>query len=282
MVVGAFSHSKRVSDSNSQKQLTDALYVDAAAAMKMHDDLLASQPTGARHDSDICPLCVEKASASKATTSDPSGSGRPDVSSQETEHTEGRTSQTMSDISQEAHDALVAKAVKEAVTVTESALATKTTEATEAAAKVTALETEKAELAAEVERLNKDLDSAQVKLTSATEEVASLKDAATKAEAAAQIAEVASKRADQVKNLGLFDETYVSEKASKWAALDEASWTEQVEEWKQLKPATAAATNTDAASAMSGTTESLTKETSTDVASETAKPKARRAALGLV
>lgn len=188
----------------------------------------------------------------------------------------------MSDISQEAHDALVAKAVKEAVTVTESALATKTTEVTEAAAKVTALENEKAELAAEVERLNKDLDAAQVKLTSATEEVASLKSTIEEQAKAAEVAEIASKRAEQVKNLGLFADDYVAEKAEKWAGLDEASWTEQVEEWKQLKPASATTTTTDAASAMSGTTESLTKETSQDVASETTKPKARRAALGLV
>jgi chromosome segregation ATPase len=252
--------------------------------MRLHDDLLALQPEGARHDSDICPFCVEK--ASQSTASDPSGSGRPDVSSKsENKSTEGGTTPTMSDISQEAHEALLKKAVDDAVAAavktTEQALATKTEEAAAAVARVTELETQHADLTADNDRLNKELDAAQVSLKSATEEVASLKTAADEAAKKAELAEVASKRAEQVKNLGLFTPEYVSEKASKWAGLDEAAWTEQVDEWKQLKPATATETSTtDAASAMTGTTEDLTKEKQ-DAASASDKPKARRAALGL-
>ena len=112
--------------------------MDTAVALKLHDDLLAAQPEGARHDSDICPLCVEK--ASQATASDPSRFGGPDVSKSSTQSTEGGDNPTMSDISQEAHNALlkqaVADAVAEATKATESALATKTGEAADAAKRI--------------------------------------------------------------------------------------------------------------------------------------------------
>lgn len=253
--------------------------MDAKAALKLHDDLLAIQPDGARHDSDICPLCVEKASVS--TTSDPSGSGRPDVSKSKTS-TEGGTNPPMSDISQEAHEALLKKAVDEATKATESALATKTEEAAASTGKVKELEDEVASVKADNDRLNKELDAAQVKLKSAEEEATALKDAAAKAEEEAKLAEVASKRGEQVKNLKLFADDYVAEKASKWAQFDEASWVDQLEEWKQLKPAATSTETTDAASAMTGTSEELTKESATDAASTTnTKPKARRSVLGL-
>lgn len=190
----------------------------------------------------------------------------------------------MSDISQEAHEALLKKAVDDAVAAavktTEAALATKTEEAASAAAKVAELEKASADLTTDNDRLNKELDAAQVSLKSATEEAAALKAANEEAAKKAELAEIASKRSEQVKNLGLFTPEYVSEKASKWAGIDEAAWVEQLDEWKQLKPAATEASTTDAASALTGTTEDLTKET-TDAASASAKPKARRAALGL-
>jgi chromosome segregation ATPase len=260
--------------------------VDTAVALKLHDDLLASQPEGARHDSDICPFCVEKASQNGSTASDPSGSGRPDVSNQSTS-TEGGTKTPMSDISQEAHEALLKKAVADAVAeatqTTEAALATKTKEAADAASRVQELETEVAGLKTETDRINKELDAAQVKLTSATEEAASLKKAAEEAAEQAKIAEVASKRGEQVKNLKLFPDDYVGEKASKWASLSDEAWDEQLEEWKRLKPASEGTPTTDAASAMTGTSENLTKEQQDAAAAGGSdKPKARRSVLGLV
>lgn len=223
--------------------------------------------------------------------SDPSGSGRPDVSdkSDKSKSTEGGDNPTMSDISQEAHNALlkqaVADAVAEATKTTESALETKTTEAASATTRVKELETELASVKADNDRLNKDLDAAQVKLTAATDEVAALKKANEEAAEKAALAEVASKRAEQVKNLQLFPAEYVAEKASKWAGLDDIAWGEQLEEWKQLKPAATADGKGDTASAMTGTTEGLTKETpeSTDsAAAGGAEKKARRSVLGLV
>lgn len=272
------------SDSISQRSLAEALPVDTAVALKLHDDLLAAQPEGARHDSDICPFCVEKA---QATTSDPSRSGGPDVSKSNL-NTEGGDNPTMSDISQAAHEALLKKAVEDAVAeatkTTEAALLTKTNAADAAEAKVKELETELATHKGDNERLNKDLDAAQVKLTSATEEVATLKKEATEAVEAAQLAEVAAKRGEQVKNLKLFPEEYVTtERASKWASFDEAAWGEQLEEWKQLKPATAGEANSDAASAMTGSSENLTKEKQDAAAAGDGakKTKPQRAVLGL-
>lgn len=258
--------------------------MDTAVALKLHDDLLASQPDGARHASDICPFCVEKAALS--TASDPSGSGRPDVSNKSTS-TEGGDTLSMSDISQEAHEALLKKAVSDAVAeatkTTEAALATKTKEADESAARVKELETESAGLKTDNDRLNKDLDAAQVKLTSATEEAESLKKAATELEEAAKLAEVASKRGEQVKNLKLFPDDYVGEKASKWAGLTDEAWGEQLEEWKRLKPEASAGATSDAASAMTGTSEQLTKEQQDAAAAGGSddKPKVRRSVLGL-
>lgn len=256
--------------------------------MKLHDDLLANKPEGARHDTDICPFCVDKASQAGSTTSRNPRDGdiAPDVSGQKSQHTntEGGTSKTMSDISQETHDALLQKAVADATTTTEKALAAKTDEASTLAGKVETLEAEVATLKADNERLNKDLDTAQVTLKTAQDEVSSLKaDIAKKDEDAAK-ADIASKRTEQVKNLGLFAEEYIGEKASAWAELSDEQWSDRLDEWAKLKPATSTdgeKTKTETASAMSGTSGNLTKET-TDKANETDKqPSARRAALGL-
>lgn len=270
-------------DSNSPTPRVDLSYVDTAVALKLHDDLLASQPTGARHDADICPFCADK--AAQATASDPSGSGRPDVSSHITTSTEGGDTPTMTDISQEAHDALVKAAVAEAVKTTEAALLAKQTELAEANTKLADADSKVTELSADITRLNGELDAAQVKLTSASEEAASLKQAAADAEEAARVSEIASKRIEQVKNLKLFPDEYVTtERASKWAAQDDASWAEQVEEWKQLKPASAASgeTTSDAASAMTGTSDLTKEQQDAAAASGSETPKPRRAALGLI
>lgn len=270
-------------DSISEQHFPDVPTVDTAVALKLHDDLLAAQPEGARHDSDICPFCVEKASRSAA--SDPSGSGRPDVSEKsENTSTEGGTTPPMSDISKETHEALLNKAVADATKATEAALATKTEEAATATKTVEELRAELDAAKAETDRLNKELDAAQVKLTSATEEAASLKKQISEAEEQAKLTEVASKRAEQVKNLKLFPDEYVGEKASKWAALTDEAWGEQLEEWKQLKPAAPAEGTSDAASAMTGTSEQLTKEQQDAAAAAGGSgdtPKPRRSVLGL-
>ena len=126
-------------------------------------------------------------------------------------------------ITQEAHEALVRKAVEDATKTVEAALATK------------------------------------------TEEVAALK---------VQVDDLTS----EAENLKLFEDEFVTtERASRWAALSDEAWNEQVEEWKQLKPAPAGSTDT-ASSAMTGTSDLTKDEKSTDTAE---KKSNRRAVLAL-
>lgn len=182
-------------------------------------------------------------------------------------------------ISKETHEALLAKAVSDATSATEKALERKTTEAADLASKTTDLEKRVQELTDDNARLNKELDTAQVSLKKATDEVASLQADIAAKDQAARIAELASKRADQVKNLDLFPADYITEKASKWAALSDEDWADRIDEWSKAKPAAKPAdAKTDTSSAMTGTSGDLT----TDVASESTKQTpARRAVLGL-
>jgi len=255
-------------------------------AVALHDELLAAMPEGARHDADICSFCTgDQATQIASRASVPSGAEPSGASTDQTPTTEGGTPNTMTDkanetISVETHEALLQKGIQDATSATEKALERKTEEAAELAAKVAKLEADNASLTSHNERLNKELDTAQVSLKSATDEVATLRaDNAAKDEAARK-ADLASKRADQVKNLQLFPEEYIAEKAAKWADVSEEDWDDRLEEWRQAKPATTTDENkskTETASAMTGTSGDLT----TDEASKKEPVPARRAALGL-
>jgi len=186
---------------------------------------------------------------------------------------------TTDSISKETHEALVQSAVASATKTLDSALADKTQELETAKARIETLESEKAELAADNERVNGELDSAQVELRTATQKVSDMEAAQEKAEQEAAKAELASKRAEQVKGLGLFTEEYATEKASQWADLDEAAWSSRVEEWQKLAP-TQSSETPPGDSAMSGSNgaQDQAAASSTDT---TKKPSARRAVLGL-
>jgi regulator of replication initiation timing len=265
-------------------------HVVAVDAVKLHDELLAAIPDQARHDADTCPFCIQRAGLDRAaqdadtTSRIPPATGGPDVSdSQVTPNTEGGTPNNMPDIEQiskETHEALMSKAVSDAVQTTEKALHTITAERDELKTSLAAKTEEVANLTTDNERLNKELDTAQVGLKAAKDEVADLKADIAKKEQDAAKAEVASKRSEQVKNLALFDDSYIQEKASSWAELDDAAWTERLEEWRKLKPADSngdgGKKTTDTASVMTGTTDTLTK-----TPPEKSQTPARRAALGL-
>lgn len=244
-------------------------------------------PEGARHDENLCSFCRAD-SADKSRASVPSGdtpSGATDSDDNPT--TEGGTQDTMTEkanetISRETHEALITKAVADATTTIDKALAAKTDEASDLTAKVDKLSTDNATLKSDNERLNKELDAAQVSLKNATDEVATLKAENASKDEAARLAEVAQKRSDQVKNLDLFPESYVSEKAAKWAAMSDEDWADRIDEWQKAKPEAAKGDDktgkADTASAMTGTSGDLTKDT--DAANDS-KPSARRAVLGL-
>jgi len=141
------------------------------------------------------------------------------------------------------------------------------------------LKAERDQLSADNTRLNTELDTAQVGLRSANDEIASLKDQIAKDESDRAKADLASRRAEQVRTLSLFEEKYITDRASAWADLSEEDWGARVEEWRLLKPATTEGTpaGTDS-SAMTGTNGDLTDTASK---SDEKKQSPRRAALGL-
>lgn len=264
--------------------------METAEAIELHDQLLQNAPVGARHDRDICPICVDKATETANPPSRiPPGSAGPDVSDENTQShtsTEGGTTHTMSDnantMSEQTHTALLNQAVAEATKATDAALQTVTAERDDLKAQLETAQAETASLKADNDRINGDLDKAQLELKAATDKAAEAEQELAKERDDRAKADLASKRAEQVKNLGLFGDDYVAEKASSWAEIDEAAWTERVDEWSKLKPAAAGdGSAADTASALSGTSEELTKTPEgDDTASDKSKP-ARRAVLGL-
>lgn len=182
--------------------------------------------------------------------------------------------ETEETISKETHEALLDKAVRDAT-------ASVTAERDLLKAQVDTLTADKASndteltaVKAENERLNGELDTAQVNLKAAQDEATALKADIASRDEAAEKATLASDRAAQVRNLGLFPEEYITDKAEKWAEQDEASWNDRLDEWKALKGTTTTTTTstTDTASALTGTREGGTGH----------EPSARRAILGLV
>lgn len=177
------------------------------------------------------------------------------------------------EMSRETHEALLEKALREASAESVKAM-------DEAQAKLKDLESEKAgldeanaALKEENAKLSASLDEAQVALKAAQDKVAELEGVIAQRDEAAKVAEIASARAEQVKGLGLFTEEYIAEKAQAWAGVSEEDWAQRLEEWTKIRPAAA---QSDAASAMTGTSESLT-----DSAAEESHTTATQRVLGL-
>lgn len=199
---------------------------------------------------------------------------KPDAASEggTTKHMDTNTTQDT--ISKETHEALLDKALRDGTAALETEKASLESQVSSLTESVSAKDEEIASLKAENERLNGELDNAQVALKAAQDETAALKADIAAKDAEAAKAEIASARAAQVRNLGLFTEDYISEKAERWADVDEAAWTERLEEWKVAKGTstpTPSGNSTDVASAMTGTRE----------AKSGSEPSARRAVLGL-
>lgn len=181
---------------------------------------------------------------------------------------------SMDTYTQDVHEALLAKAVEEATAawVTEKAeLAAQVETLTQSA---TVKDAEIASLKEVNTEVNAKLDTAEVALTAASDKAAALEaDIAAKDEEA-RLSVLATERAAQVRNLKLFPDEVIDEKAARWAELDEPSWTERVEDWKAVSTASGATTTTP--------TETASAFTGTQDAPGTAKPgAARRAVLGL-
>lgn len=181
---------------------------------------------------------------------------------------------TTETISTETHQALLTKAVTDATATLTTENASLTARVAELEAEVTSKTSELAAANTENERINGELDSAQVSLKAAQDEANALKDEAAAKEAELAKAEIASARAQQVRNLGLFTEEFITERSSKWADVDEAAWTERLDEWKVAK-------GTSAPGTTSTTTETASAITGTRGTEAGQQPSARRQALGL-
>lgn len=184
---------------------------------------------------------------------------------------------TLETISKETHEALLAKHVADAV----AALTAERDDLAKQVTTLTASLTEKSEALekanSENERVNGELDTAQVALKAAQDEAETLKTEAADKAAEAAKAEIASARATQVRNLGLFTEEFITERSSKWAEVDEAAWTERLDEWKVAKGTSAAS----GSGSTTSTTETASAITGTRGTESGQQPSARRQALGL-
>lgn len=183
--------------------------------------------------------------------------------------------ETQETISKETHEALLDKALRDTTSAVTAERDTLKSTVEALTTEKTTLESDLASVKAENERLNGELDTAQVTLKAVQDEASALKADLASRDEAAEKATIASDRAAQVRNLSLFPEEYIIDKASKWAEVDEAAWTDRLDEWKALKgTSTGDGTTkptTDTASAMTGTNENGTGH----------EPSARRAILGL-
>jgi chromosome segregation ATPase len=241
-------------------------------AIELHDEALKLMPDGASHEESECTICVEKAALAEGGNND-------EQSSSTEEAEEGIMSGTNTDtLSQETHDALLRTRVADAtaaLTADNEALTEQVgsliSERDEAAGKVSALE-------GEVARLNNELDTAQVELASASEKVTELESDIARRDEEAQLREVAQERAKQVRNLKLFADEAIDEKAERWAALSEEDWADRLEEWKGIQ-----ATNSGDQAGRVPAQETASTLTGTSEGQEEAaeKQSARRRVLGL-
>lgn len=242
-------------------------------AIELHDRALDLMPEDASHESDECPICIEKA----AQQGDAEAT---DSSSTEDENMEGNMSATQTDtLSQETHDALLRTAVADATAALQRDNEALTEQVEELTSERDEAQTKVSTLEGEVARLNDDLDNVQVELAAAQEKVTELESDIAERDEQAQIREVAQERAKQVRNLNLFSDDAIDEKAERWAALSDEDWAERLEEWKGIQGSNAGGDgagdgSTETASAMSGSSEGQ------DEASKK-KSSARRAILGL-
>jgi len=241
-------------------------------ARRLHDEVLDLMPAGATHDRVTCPFCADSAQQSEPPLT--GESGRSDAPTTVPDRTEGGSTQAVEDtrITQETHDALVRAAVDQATADLARIRDELQTQLTDATSERDAVKAEAAGLTEDNERLNTELDAAQVQLKSATDAKADLDKQLTDLQETSRLSEVAATRAAQVRNLGLFTEEHIAEKASRWAAVPDEEWAERIEEWKAVQ-GESPTTDTDSASALTGSSEGTTARHRT--------ASARRRVLGL-
>lgn len=178
----------------------------------------------------------------------------------------------MDTYTQETHEALLSKAVSDATDKLSGEVASLQETVASLTEERDRLADENADLKETNGKLNGDLDASQVELKATKDRVVELEGEIAKRDEEAAKAEVARKRAEEVRALGLFTDEYITEKAARWADVSDEEWADRVDEWKTAK---AQSSNTDGGvptdSAMKGSSEGQGSTQS-----------ARRAILGLV
>lgn len=180
----------------------------------------------------------------------------------------------MDTITKETHEALLQKAVdtataqlREEKATLESQVSTLTSERDQASERASELETE-------VSRLEGELDTAQVKLKTSEDEVASLKEEIDTRDEAMAVKELAEKRSEEVRALGLFPDEHISEKAERWAKYSDEEFASLLEDWKAARDTSKVEGSVETASRFNGSSEGAGTKTEEPAS-------ARRAVLGL-
>lgn len=186
---------------------------DTMALKELHDELLASAPSGVEHDATTCPLC----SMQEETTIETPDGGE-----------NGLSTFTQEDI-----DSAVAAAVKPLDDKIKELLTSQ-----EQADIEERIVKEKAELEAKMADIQTQLDSAVLEAAEAKkthDEFVAFLDAAKADEAAkAELASRKEARLTLVKEVASFPEEYVEANADRWAALSDEDFEALTADWKQI------------------------------------------------
>lgn len=178
-----------------------------------HDKLLAEMPEGQEHDAANCVMCNETPS-----TNNPTRGG---------------------DMNTYTEDELTS-AVKEALAPVQAELDTLRNSLAEGEVEER-ISAARAEVEAQVTELQASLDAAEIRATEAErsrDEIVAWLDA--EAAAIAEAAELEARKADRkatVSEAGLFSDTHIEANLDRWVAMDDETFAQLVEGWKELSVA---------------------------------------------
>lgn len=183
------------------------------ALKELHDELLASAPTGVEHDAATCPLCA--------------------MQEEEPIETPVGGENGLSTFTQDELDAAIAAAVKPL----DDKLKEMATSQEQAAIEER-IAKEKAELETRIADIQSQLDSAVLEASEAKkthdEMVAFLTSEVTKQEEAVELAKRKDERLTVVREVASFPDEYVDANADRWAALSDEDFEALTSDWKAI------------------------------------------------
>ena len=207
--------------------------LDTEVHVQMAQEFLGREDVAGRYSSDELKQMRQRTQSALERIGAKSHEAASDHQQQEVQ--EGGSTPVSDTIAQETHEALLKKAVEDATSEANAEIARLTDQVEDLTGQVETAQARVSELETANEQVNAELDQAQVQLRAAQEEAEQLKNDIAQRDEEAQITELADARAEQVRNLGLFPEDYIKEKARAWADIPEDDWADRVEEWKQAR-----------------------------------------------